>query len=551
MNAINRYFSFALVIGLVFFAFSTISNAQYSRSQTEVRSLVRRVEVNFDSFKISLNKQLSKNNYRNSSDVEQVKQDTSDLENNIENFKSRFDQNSADRNDVGNMLKSSSNIDDFLRRNHLGGRVDRDWVNLRAVLSDLANQYQINWDWTTGAAQGENRQSPTSDEDNGGYSDSSRRGTIDNNSGNNSRNPPNYPNQNNSRNPQFRARLTGTYQLDTTRSDNPQDVVERRLQNTNAASTERDDLVARLESPDRLALETNGRNVSIASTLSDQVSITADGNEKVEKLDNGETVRVRADLSGERLTIMTSGDRENDYRVTFEPTDNGRSLRVTRELTQSGSNQPIVVQSIYTKTDDVARLDIFNNPNANNNNGRNGNSGNFGIPNDTRLVAVMQNNLSTKTSLDNDRFSMLVQSPSEFRGAVIEGYISNVQRAGRVTGSAKMTFNFQRVRFPDGTTTDFAGFVESLKTTDGKTIKIDNEGTAKGSSQTSKTAKRGALGAGVGAIIGAIAGGPTGAAIGAAIGGGAGAGSVIVQGRDDLELMSGSEVTIRASAPRS
>jgi hypothetical protein len=53
----------------------------------------------------------------------------------------------------------------------------------------------------------------------------------------------------------------------------------------------------------------------------------------------------------------------------------------------------------------------------------------------------------------------------------------------------------------------------------------------------------------VGAIIGAIAGGGKGAAIGAILGAGAGAGSVYVQGREDLELMSGSEVTLRASAP--
>ena len=41
---------------------------------------------------------------------------------------------------------------------------------------------------------------------------------------------------------------------------------------------------------------------------------------------------------------------------------------------------------------------------------------------------------------------------------------------------------------------------------------------------------------------------PVGAAIGAVIGAGAGAGSVYVQGREDIELLSGSELSIRASA---
>jgi YmgG-like glycine-zipper protein len=58
------------------------------------------------------------------------------------------------------------------------------------------------------------------------------------------------------------------------------------------------------------------------------------------------------------------------------------------------------------------------------------------------------------------------------------------------------------------------------------------------------------IGAGIGAVIGAVAGGGKGAAIGAAVGAGVGAGSVFIQGRNDLDLMTGTEFTIRVSAPR-
>jgi hypothetical protein len=51
-------------------------------------------------------------------------------------------------------------------------------------------------------------------------------------------------------------------------------------------------------------------------------------------------------------------------------------------------------------------------------------------------------------------------------------------------------------------------------------------------------------------VIGAVTGGGKGAAIGAAVGGAAGAGSVIVQGRDDLNLEPGSEFRIRALQAR-
>ena len=137
----------------------------------------------------------------------------------------------------------------------------------------------------------------------------------------------------------------------------------------------------------------------------------------------------------------------------------------------------------------------------------------------------------------------------EFRGAVIEGYISGVGRSGKVSGESNVTFNFEKITLRDGKTYDFAGYLQGIRDQNGKTVKIDNEGTAKGDSQTRETAKRGGIGAGIGAIIGAIAGGGKGAAIGAIIGGGAGAGSVIVQGRDDIRLMTGSTITVQASSP--
>ena len=63
------------------------------------------------------------------------------------------------------------------------------------------------------------------------------------------------------------------------------------------------------------------------------------------------------------------------------------------------------------------------------------------------------------------------------------------------------------------------------------------------------TALTGGIGTVLGGIIGAIAGGGSGAAVGAAVGAGAGAGTVVLQGRDNLELMSGTEFSITATAP--
>ena len=144
---------------------------------------------------------------------------------------------------------------------------------------------------------------------------------------------------------------------------------------------------------------------------------------------------------------------------------------------------------------------------------------------------------------------MTVQTPDEFRGATVEGYITGVNRSGKVTGQSNLTFNFERITLRNGQTYDFAANLQSVRDLDGKTVSVDNEGTIKGDNQTTQTAKRGGIGAGIGAVIGAIAGGAKGAAIGAVIGAGGGAGTVAIQGRNDIRLPQGSTVTVVSSSP--
>jgi uncharacterized protein YcfJ len=111
-----------------------------------------------------------------------------------------------------------------------------------------------------------------------------------------------------------------------------------------------------------------------------------------------------------------------------------------------------------------------------------------------------------------------------------------------------MTLNFDRVR-TNGGSFNFAGLVQSVRGTNNEDIRVDNEGSVQEDSRTGTTVERTAIGTAIGALIGAIAGGGKGAAIGAAVGAGTGAGSVYVQGRDDLSLMRGAEITLQASAP--
>ena len=110
----------------------------------------------------------------------------------------------------------------------------------------------------------------------------------------------------------------------------------------------------RLEAPESLAIERRGHTITIGSSRAAQVTFEADGREQTEQSRNGRSMRTKATLNSERLVVSTEGDRSIDYQIIFEPIDNGRSLRVTRRITDEGLRQQVVANSVYEKTSDEA-----------------------------------------------------------------------------------------------------------------------------------------------------------------------------------------------------
>ena len=130
-------------------------------------------------------------------------------------------------------------------------------------------------------------------------------------------------------------------------------------------------------------------------------------------------------------------------------------------------------------------------------------------------------------------------------GSKLWGRVTSVKQAGR-RSPGNISVSFYQIATPSRATYPINGSLSSLQADD---VNADNEGTVAGKGNRKRDAVFIGGGAATGALIGAIAGGGKGAAIGAIVGAGAGAGSVYVQGREDIELLSGTELTIRASAP--
>lgn len=503
----------AFLAVVVLSAGATLTQAQrqtYRGTTRTVRQLILRIENRTNVLRNSLNAQNQSRVYGTGG--EDVNNLVQDLDTAVTQLRDRFDRRQSTAANAQEVLNRAALIERFISgQNIRNAAVLRSWTNLRADLNQLASAYNVTW-----PAIGQ---------------------TYPNNT---------YPNTGYGTN-----LLTGTYRLDPSNSDDPGQAADRATQALAYGDRARlrDQLAARLESPDQIAIDLRGRNVTLASSRAPQITFSADGVERVET-NNGRTMRARATLTGDQLIVSSTGDRATEFNVTFNPIDNGRRMSVTRRVYAQGLSRPVVVQSTYDKTSDVARFDINTGPQTYPNDNNNPSGTDFIITSGESVVAVLDNGLSTANAKVGDRFTATVRQPTQYEGATIEGHVSNVQRSGRLTGRSQMTLNFDTIRLREGRSYRFAGILDSVRNAQGDTVKIDNEGTVRDDNQTTKTAERAAIGTAVGAIIGAIAGGGKGAAIGAIVGAGGGAGSVYVQGRDDLELDRGTELTIRATGPR-
>jgi len=483
----------------------------YSLNDLQMRQLIDRLNTRSATFSRNLRNDLNRSSYNDRNSADEVRRQLSDFETALVQLRNRVNSRQSSSTDARTVLDRAAFLNTFITDRQLSYQTENNWSAMRTDLEQLAGAYNIAWNWSNvpGGNYG------------GNYGGGSRRD------------------------------LTGTFQLNSSRGDDVRKAIDDATRNLSQAERQRvyDALLRRFDPPQMIAIDRQGNSVTIASTRAPQINFVADGRENVENTQSGRSVRVKANFSGDALTITRTGERANDFTVTFDP-NGGRELVVTRTLYSDRLTQPVTVRSYYDRTSDTAQLNIYD-TNREGNAGVGGDvaTGTFVIPNGTELVAVLNNDLSTQNVREGERFTMTVRS-GQYDGATIEGSVVSINRGGRISGRSDMTLDFDTIRLRDGRSYRFAGILESVRTPNGDVVRVDNEGAVRDSDQTNKTIQRTAIGTAVGAIIGAIAGGGKGAAIGAVIGAGAGAGSVYVQGRDDLDLTAGTELTVRATGPR-
>lgn len=517
MHRTREYLAITVVLTLV--SLTTVAQGQWSRGDRydrQTAQMLARIDQRAARFQSSVQLAVNESRLDNTQKEDRIDRLTGEFQQAVAKLRGDYNRRRATNAEVELVLNRAARIDGFMQRLHLRSDAENQWRILRGDLDSLAGAYNIAWDW----------------------------------------------NNRDQRGPGAAERLSGTFQLNVAQSDNARSVVELAVRNLPYSDRQRvtEGLLRRVEAPEMLSIDRHGRSILLASSRAPQMTFDADGQEHIEQYPNSNrSSRVTANLTGDQLSINSSGDRATDFSVTFDPINNGRQMRVTRRLYSERLDQPVVVQSLYDQVSPTARWDVYNGRPDNNGRGDNTSDSasnhrvddrDFIVPDGMLLQTRLNDNLYTNQSKSGDAFTLTVESPQEYQGATIEGYVADVNRSGRLTGRSELTLNLASIRLPNGRTYRFEGMIEGVRAANGETFRVDTEGAvANDESQTSRTVTRTAIGSAVGALIGALAGGGKGAAIGAAVGGGAGAGSVFVQGRNTLELNSGTEITIRTSAP--
>jgi len=176
------------------------------------------------------------------------------------------------------------------------------------------------------------------------------------------------------------------------------------------------------------------------------------------------------------------------------------------------------------------------------------------VPAGTEIRIRMKEPLTTRTHKVGDVFSARVIQGIDAgtgqaipKGAEVRGSISQLARAGRIRGRARMNLHFKELRFRDGRVVPFDAQMASL-VEPRKRRAPDEEGTLAAPGEKGRDAGKVGASTAIGALIGMIGGGKEGVAVGAAAGAAVGAAGILVTRGRDIVIPAGTEIVIRLSS---
>ena len=127
---------------------SNVGGTPYRLSDREVEKILGRIEQQSDRFRSALDSSLDKSRLNGSREEDDINRFVKEFYEQTKKLRDHFNDHKSTSADVQSVLERAANIDSFMRRNPLRRNdAAREWARLRNNLDELAQAYNVGWQW--------------------------------------------------------------------------------------------------------------------------------------------------------------------------------------------------------------------------------------------------------------------------------------------------------------------------------------------------------------------------------------------------------------------
>ena len=113
----------------------------------DVKRILKRLEEDTDRYSKSLDSALDKSALNGSRAEDEINNYVHQFEEATDHLKDKYEDQGAAPNLAREVLSRGQTINNFMKRNRLGGQAESDWQLVRSDLNVLARAYRIGWRW--------------------------------------------------------------------------------------------------------------------------------------------------------------------------------------------------------------------------------------------------------------------------------------------------------------------------------------------------------------------------------------------------------------------
>ena len=147
-NVSWRWDGYSVAPGVVSPVGSTVGGVPYRVTDREVERILRAIEQQSDRFRSALDSSLDRSRLDGSREEDDINRFVKEFYEQTKTLRDHFDDHKSTSADVQSVLDRAASIDSFMRRNRLrNDKAAREWEQLRGNLDELAQVYNVSWQW--------------------------------------------------------------------------------------------------------------------------------------------------------------------------------------------------------------------------------------------------------------------------------------------------------------------------------------------------------------------------------------------------------------------